>query len=58
MSVIEVSANYGGRVLTLQTGKFAKQADASVLAKYGETMVLVTVVSGRKLGAEQDCFHG
>ncbi len=56
MSVIEVSANYGGRVLTLQTGKFAKQADASVLAKYGETMVLVTVVSGRKLGAEQDFF--
>ncbi|MFM8316377.1 MAG: polyribonucleotide nucleotidyltransferase, partial [Deltaproteobacteria bacterium] len=56
MGVVEVSANYGGRVLTLQTGKLAKQADASVLATYGETMVLVTVVSSHKLGAEQDFF--
>ncbi|NBY20283.1 hypothetical protein EBQ74_08595 [bacterium] len=56
MSVVEVSGNYGGRVLTLQTGKLAKQTDASVLATYGETMVLVTVVSSRKLGANQDFF--
>ena len=56
MGVVEVSANYGGRVLTLQTGKLAKQADASVLATYGETMVLVTVVSSHKLGADQDFF--
>lgn len=56
MGVVEVSANYGGRLLTLQTGKLAKQADASVLATYGETMVLVTVVSSHKLGADQDFF--
>ena len=56
MGVVEVSANYGGRVLTLQTGKLAKQADASVLATCGETVVLVTVVSSHKLGENQDFF--
>ncbi len=56
MSVVEVSAMYGGRLLKLQTGKVAKQADASVLAQYGETVVLVTVVSSRKLGADPSFF--
>ena len=56
MSVVEVSREYGGRLLTLQTGKLAKQADASVVARYGDTMVLVTVVSARKLGASPDFF--
>jgi len=56
MNAVEVSREYGGRLLTLQTGKLAKQADASVVARYGDTMVLVTVVSARKLGASADFF--
>ncbi|MFM8269605.1 MAG: polyribonucleotide nucleotidyltransferase [Pseudomonadota bacterium] len=56
MNVVEVSREYGGRLLTLQTGKLAKQTDASVIARYGDTMVLVTVVSARKLGASADFF--
>ncbi|MBI4404294.1 MAG: polyribonucleotide nucleotidyltransferase [Deltaproteobacteria bacterium] len=55
MSVVEVSCDYGGRLLTLQTGKLAKQADCSVLGRYGDTVVLVTVVSSKKL-AVQDFF--
>jgi polyribonucleotide nucleotidyltransferase len=35
---------WGGRELTLETGKIARQADGSVLATYGETVVLATVV--------------
>jgi polyribonucleotide nucleotidyltransferase len=35
----------GGRTLSIQTGKLAKQASGTVLVQYGETMVLVTVVS-------------
>nr|WP_240806934.1 polyribonucleotide nucleotidyltransferase [Polyangium spumosum] len=35
----------GGRALTLETGRLAKQAHGSVLVTYGETMVLVTAVS-------------
>ncbi len=35
----------GGRALTLETGRLAKQAHGSVLVTYGDTMVLVTAVS-------------
>ncbi len=56
MSVVEVSANISGRTLTLQTGKMAKQTDASVLCRYGDTMVLVTVVSSKKLKENQEFF--
>jgi len=34
----------GGRTLSLETGKIAKQADASILVQYGETVVLCTAV--------------
>ncbi|MDX9788347.1 MAG: polyribonucleotide nucleotidyltransferase [Desulfobacterales bacterium] len=35
----------GDRTLSIETGKLAKQASGAVLVKYGETMVLVTVVA-------------
>ena len=31
---------WGGRTLKLETGRIARQADAAVLAQYGETSVL------------------
>ena len=34
----------GGRTLKLETGKLAKQANGSVMATYGDTVVLCTVV--------------
>ncbi|GAO97768.1 polyribonucleotide nucleotidyltransferase [Caedimonas varicaedens] len=37
--------NWGGRTLTLETGRIARQADGAVLATYGETSVLCTVVA-------------
>lgn len=37
----------GGRKLTLSKGKLAAQADSAVLATYGETVVLATVVSSK-----------
>ena len=36
---------WGGRKLVLETGKVARQADGAVVASYGETTVLATVVS-------------
>lgn len=38
---------WGGRPLILETGKVARQADGAVLATYGETVVLCTVVGSR-----------
>ncbi|MFQ5533126.1 MAG: polyribonucleotide nucleotidyltransferase, partial [Candidatus Methylomirabilales bacterium] len=35
----------GGRTFSLETGRVAKQADGSVLVRYGGTMVLATVVA-------------
>src|SRR5213592_201352 len=37
-----VSATVGGREITFETGKLAKQADGAVVVRSGETMVLAT----------------
>jgi len=39
--------DWAGRTLTLETGRVARQADGAVLATYGETSVLATVVYGK-----------
>ena len=41
------SLEWGGRKLTLETGRIARQADGAVLATYGETTVLATVVAAK-----------
>jgi len=43
-----VSVEVGGRTLTLETGKIAKQANGAVIARYGDTMVLVTACMDSK----------
>ncbi len=43
-----LKAELGGKTLSIQTGKLAKQASGSVVVQYGETIVLVTVVSAAK----------
>jgi polyribonucleotide nucleotidyltransferase len=40
-----LEADIGGKPLSIETGKVAKQASGSVVVRYGETIVLVTVVS-------------
>ncbi len=47
---------WGGRTLTLETGKIARQADGAVLATYGETIVLCTVVGMKKAKPDTDFF--
>src|SRR6202007_892767 len=42
-----VEIDWGGRPLKLETGKMARQADGAVLATYGETVVLATVVAAK-----------
>jgi len=52
----KVELEWAGRPLTLETGKIARQADGAVLATYGETVVLATVVSAREPKPGQDFF--
>ncbi|MEQ8746474.1 polyribonucleotide nucleotidyltransferase [Pyruvatibacter sp.] len=47
---------WGGRTLTLETGRIARQADGAVLATYGETTVLATVVADRQPKPGLDFF--
>ena len=42
---LSLKAEIGGKPLTIQTGKVAKQASGSVVVQYGDTVVLVTAVS-------------
>jgi polyribonucleotide nucleotidyltransferase len=44
----QVSIEVGGRPLILETGKIAKQANGSVVAKYGDTVILVTACMASK----------
>src|SRR5690242_13141596 len=43
-----VELDWGGRKLTLETGKVARQADGAVVATYGESKVLATVVAAKE----------
>ena len=43
-----VQLDWGGRKLVLETGKVARQADGAVVATYGETKVLATVVAAKE----------
>jgi polyribonucleotide nucleotidyltransferase len=45
MKIISKSLDINGRMLTLEFGRFAEQANAAVLARFGDTMVLATVTS-------------
>jgi polyribonucleotide nucleotidyltransferase len=47
---------WAGRKLVLETGKMARQADGAVVATYGETTVLATVVSAKEPKAGIDFF--
>ena len=45
-----------GKKLTLETGKIARQADGAIIATYGETVVISTVVGAKKVNPETDYF--
>ena len=51
-----VELDWGGRRLSLETGRMARQADAAVLAQYGETTVLATVVAEKSPRPGRDFF--
>ncbi len=55
MNGINKSFDIGdGRMINLETGKLAKQADGSVVVKMGDTMLLATVVSKKEAGENVD----
>ena len=55
-NVYRKEIEWGGRTLVLETGKVARQADAAVVATYGGTTVLCTVVGAKKAKEGIDFF--
>ena len=47
---------WGGRTLTLETGRMARQADGAVVATYGDTMVMAAVTFAKTAKPGQDFF--
>ncbi|MGE4409335.1 MAG: polyribonucleotide nucleotidyltransferase [Sphingobium sp.] len=54
--VKKVEIEWGGKMLTLETGRVARQADGAVLATYGETVVLCAVTAAKSVKEGQDFF--
>lgn len=54
--VFKKEIEWGGRTLTLETGKIARQADGAVMATLGETTVLCTAVAASSAKPGQDFF--
>lgn len=48
--------DWGGDKLILETGKIARQATGAVMATYGQTVVVATVVAAKEAKADQDFF--
>ena len=53
---IKKTIEWGHDKLTLETGKIARQADSTVIATYGETVVMAAVVYSKESKADQDFF--
>lgn len=51
-----IEFEYGGKKVTIETGRLAKQADGSVIVSSEGTSVLVTVCSSTNLKEDQDFF--
>jgi len=48
--------DFGGKTITLEAGKIARQADGAIIATWGETVVIATVVGAKKVDPETDYF--
>ena len=55
-TVHTVEVEVGGRTITLETGKLAKQANGAVLMRCEDTVVLVTAVAREETRENQDFF--
>ncbi len=55
-NIVKKEIEWGGRTLTLETGRIARQANGAVLASYGETSVLCTATAAKEAKEGIDFF--
>lgn len=54
--LVQKEIEIGGKKLSIETGRYAKQANGSVMVRYGDTMVLVTAVASKEAKEDQGFF--
>jgi len=54
--IVTKEVEIGGKLLSIETGRYAKQANGSVMVRCGDTMVLVTAVAAENAKEDQDFF--
>lgn len=54
--IVKKEVEIGGKVFSIETGRYARQANGSVMVRYGDTMVLVTAVASTEVKENQDFF--
>ncbi len=54
--VFKKEIEIGGKKISLETGKIARQADGAIIARCGETIVMATVVGAKKVNPDVDYF--
>jgi polyribonucleotide nucleotidyltransferase len=54
--IVKKEVEIGGKVFSIETGRYARQANGAVMVRYGDTMVLVTAVASTEVKADQDFF--
>lgn len=56
MAIIKKEVEIGGKTFSIETGRYARQANGAVMVRYGDTMVLVTAVASEEVKEDQDFF--
>jgi polyribonucleotide nucleotidyltransferase len=56
LMIIKKEKEIAGKLLSIETGRVAKQANGSVLVRYADTMVLATVVCSKEIREDIDFF--
>lgn len=54
--IVKKEVEIGGKIFSIETGRYAKQANGAVMVRYADTMVLVTAVATEEAKEDQDFF--
>ena len=55
-NIVKKEINWGGKKLTLETGRVARQADGAVMLTCGDTVILATAVAAKSAKPDIDFF--
>ncbi len=54
--IVKKEVEIGGKILSIETGRYARQANGAVMVRYGDTMVLVSAVAEKEAKEDRGFF--